>query len=524
MNTRAQFYKSRPDVQNTDAIRKDAEVTRRDSRFSLMAKIRKIQANMSPIDSPLPLKINPSTTKKSIVEDKRFAMLQKYKENKKKQIEKQKARSKPIFKVQHVKHSTTTDYTKIYNEIKGKSINTQKPRLAPSSTYKFKPPANINPIPISGISTRTAVKKKLDFGHKFDLKEISGVSPIKEKKKTAQKVNTTPNKVCDKRFKKGGECVPEIRNGSTSKNETDDTPRRSKRILKTPNANECVGSAKQTELHNETAPVSHSIAYISPFVTLSRGKENARREFHNRRSDYCGSPYSDSRSPQAATIYFSKLLTNETERLKSLCYVWKTYEDEIKPPEEACDMIHTAIGQTELLLKKKFKKFNELINLCGDSNAEQKVTCLDLHGFWDIVYMEVNNLQQRFNYLDKLKVNNWEEILSPAVVNKTKKIKNKPKKPVVKSRIRDLIKEARNKMLEPENHSADVIMTRRLSNISNIPTNDPKSILKSGPTTITKSKSVIFEDCNKENVESPRLSTVNTPRRSSRLTARKNIN
>lgn len=64
-------------------------------------------------------------------------------------------------------------------------------------------------------------------------------------------------------------------------------------------------------------------------------------------------------------------------------------QDEQNPPEEACDMINVAIGQSQLLLNKKFKQFRDLIKSCENGDSEQIITCEDLHGYWDTAYMQV---------------------------------------------------------------------------------------------------------------------------------------
>jgi hypothetical protein len=62
-------------------------------------------------------------------------------------------------------------------------------------------------------------------------------------------------------------------------------------------------------------------------------------------------------------------------------------------PSEASDMISVAVGQTQLLLKKKFCQFKGLIDKCEKTveleTTEASVTCSDLSGFWDMVYMQV---------------------------------------------------------------------------------------------------------------------------------------
>lgn len=57
-------------------------------------------------------------------------------------------------------------------------------------------------------------------------------------------------------------------------------------------------------------------------------------------------------------------------------------------------MIDVAVGQTHLLINKKFQQFRNLIDNCRYGGGEGPVTCADLQGFWDMVYIQVNNYIQ----------------------------------------------------------------------------------------------------------------------------------
>jgi hypothetical protein len=57
-------------------------------------------------------------------------------------------------------------------------------------------------------------------------------------------------------------------------------------------------------------------------------------------------------------------------------------------------MINVAIGQTQLLIEKKFQQFRGLVDRCesGDIvDGEGLVNVDDLQGFWDMVYLQVND-------------------------------------------------------------------------------------------------------------------------------------
>lgn len=92
--------------------------------------------------------------------------------------------------------------------------------------------------------------------------------------------------------------------------------------------------------------------------------------------------------------YFHTTLNNEISRLTSMCKTWDTYkENSTNLPEDAKDLIDVAVGQANLLMNKKFQQFRKLIISCENGYGEEKpVTCEDLQGFWDMIYIQVTYL------------------------------------------------------------------------------------------------------------------------------------
>ncbi|KAF7282827.1 hypothetical protein GWI33_001965 [Rhynchophorus ferrugineus] len=206
----------------------------------------------------------------------------------------------------------------------------------------------------------------------------------------------------------------------------------------------------------ETLNKSSSVpVYVSPFVTISRGKKSARQEYKVRNS--IGSVQNSAAipddltsytSPKSGAGYFTNKLNMEIERLTSLCDQWEAYLNGSEVPDEARSSIDVAIGQSKLLMSKKFQQFRGLIDQCRSPNATEKsITCSDLHGFWDMIYMQVEDLDKRFNNLDKLKENNWEEMMPQKKVPE-RRARGRPKKATATSKLRDLIMEARKKKQE----------------------------------------------------------------------------
>lgn len=58
--------------------------------------------------------------------------------------------------------------------------------------------------------------------------------------------------------------------------------------------------------------------------------------------------------------------------------------------------MNQAVGQTNLLISKKFERFHRLVEDCEIEKGEKlMITCRDLQGFWDMAYMEVRDCDSR---------------------------------------------------------------------------------------------------------------------------------
>lgn len=52
--------------------------------------------------------------------------------------------------------------------------------------------------------------------------------------------------------------------------------------------------------------------------------------------------------------------------------------------------MRTAVGQARLLMKERFAQFSGLVDDCDLGRGERITTCMDLQGFWDMVYYQVS--------------------------------------------------------------------------------------------------------------------------------------
>ncbi|XP_006819980.1 uncharacterized protein LOC100370970 [Saccoglossus kowalevskii] len=88
--------------------------------------------------------------------------------------------------------------------------------------------------------------------------------------------------------------------------------------------------------------------------------------------------------------------------------------------------IRASIGKARLLIKERFSQFGGLIDDSEFHRGEKEVTCMDLQGFWDMIYMQVENVQDMFKDLEILQNNNWKE--EEKIVVKPKPVKKVAKK------------------------------------------------------------------------------------------------
>ncbi|XP_074069382.1 disks large-associated protein 5 isoform X2 [Macrotis lagotis] len=112
--------------------------------------------------------------------------------------------------------------------------------------------------------------------------------------------------------------------------------------------------------------------------------------------------------PQHDVPYFRNILQSETERLTGFCYDWEQ-KLTLDIPDDAKDLIRTTVGQTRLLISERFKQFEGLVNDCDFKCGQKKITCMDLDGFWDMVNFQVEDVNKKFEKLNKLQESEWQE-------------------------------------------------------------------------------------------------------------------
>jgi hypothetical protein len=88
-------------------------------------------------------------------------------------------------------------------------------------------------------------------------------------------------------------------------------------------------------------------------------------------------------------------------------------------PEEIVGKIHSAAGKARLLVSQKMQQFKGLCtnNITQSETEAFPTTNEDLQGFWDMVMLQVDQVDALFKEIDTIKANNWKEV-KPEIVTK----------------------------------------------------------------------------------------------------------
>ena len=118
-------------------------------------------------------------------------------------------------------------------------------------------------------------------------------------------------------------------------------------------------------------------------------------------------------SSQLKVKPFRDLLVSETNRLTSLCNSWEgklTSIPEDSSFEDIKGEIRTVIGQGRLIMAERFHQFSGLVDNCEFSRGEKETTDQDLKGFWEMIFIQVEDVNNKFENLVKVEENSWKPL------------------------------------------------------------------------------------------------------------------
>ncbi|XP_046968964.1 disks large-associated protein 5 isoform X2 [Vanessa cardui] len=336
----------------------------------------------------------------------------------------------PIFK-NMIKIPTLATHSQ--NDTKYASIEHSLPAKAPK-TAKSKLIAKHEP---RNLRSRSQLPEKSNKGKKAlsPIKSFSSNSSSSLESNSGEKSPVNKNKTPRKSIQSNKMFTP---NNKIPKSES--------------SSEEKLRSPKSIDLPMTPEQIVEEAKKISPCVTLSRGKDNARKEMKKKivegllDEDQCEIDSVD---------HFRKQLDSEIKRMTEMCETWDKILEQIALPEAVQEAVLGAVGQARLLMSQKLQQFASLLARCERPDPLQAlVTPTDLHGFWDMVFMQVENVDMRFKKLEEMRARGWaDEPVEPCVKHKVASKPAARSRPAATSRLKDIIAAARK---AKKDHQVDV--------------------------------------------------------------------
>ncbi|GIY45149.1 hypothetical protein CDAR_298551 [Caerostris darwini] len=196
------------------------------------------------------------------------------------------------------------------------------------------------------------------------------------------------------------------------------------------------GSSKEFVLKKEEnfVPISNGIGHDEcdrmksltppPIKSKSSFSSNDEKQISNAASD------------ERAGYKFLNLIEIEKEKIQIQV---KLLEEELTVntglPEEASGKIRAACGKANLLIAQKFEQFRGLCwkNIEENPSVPFYTTDSDLAGFWDLVMLQVEDINATFKEIEIMKKNGWKEVVSEKPVIQSAKVRHSKVNAVSKS-------------------------------------------------------------------------------------------
>lgn len=162
--------------------------------------------------------------------------------------------------------------------------------------------------------------------------------------------------------------------------------------------------------------------------------------------------------------YFKNIATKTDKILSDQCEMWNAKMDQLPKDllnyDEVCSTIRSTVGKANLLInaKGRFTQFRGLIKNCEFGLGEKETTCTDLQGFWEMIYFQVEDVEQKFKELEDLESKNWaieKEVVKTATAQKPKPKKVVAKPPKAQSNLRQILAEKRKALMMKKNETED---------------------------------------------------------------------
>ncbi|XP_052746551.1 uncharacterized protein LOC112053286 isoform X2 [Bicyclus anynana] len=101
-------------------------------------------------------------------------------------------------------------------------------------------------------------------------------------------------------------------------------------------------------------------------------------------------------------------LNSEIQNMTEKCATWDKIAEQTTLPDEIQEEVLAAVGHARLLMAQKMQQFASLVRCCELPEPGQAlVTTGDLQGFWDMVLLQIENIEIRFKKLEQARARGW---------------------------------------------------------------------------------------------------------------------
>ncbi|KAI8425908.1 hypothetical protein MSG28_004915 [Choristoneura fumiferana] len=291
--------------------------------------------------------------------------------------------------------------------------NTKVPTLAPvakkKTNNKTKPALTFEPVlPKTTQNSRTRSKTVLNKPN-LQTNKPDKVT-LKPNEKTKGKLKN-PSPKLRKSITRSIESAKSSDSGMTSSSSVSLEMSTPKNVPRSESSSEEKLRSPKSVASLTPEQIIEEVKNISPCVTMSRGKDNARREMKKKLAE---GMLDEDNSNMDSVNHFRRQLDSEISRITGICEEWDKIFAQTVLPEPVQELVLTAVGQARLLMSQKMQQFAGLVERCArPPPGAALVTPADLAGFWDMLFMQVENVDIRFKKLQELRAREWTEEARP---------------------------------------------------------------------------------------------------------------
>lgn len=107
-------------------------------------------------------------------------------------------------------------------------------------------------------------------------------------------------------------------------------------------------------------------------------------------------------------LHLRAQMDEKKAHLDGLCNLWSgVLKEEDGVPQDDVGSILTVIGQTQQLQRERFHQYSTLILQFEKNTAEKTITKTDLEGFWEMISLQVTDVENKFSQLDSRRKAGW---------------------------------------------------------------------------------------------------------------------